>query len=155
MVAGEVAEHSRAPEDRVQTSAGLAVGQPPLRTPQNLPHRLRDRYRLDADPRDPHQQVDDPLLVIGEPVRVETGPHGRVPGRALLVLIEHLIERRAVTEHIRPRLRRHAGQLRLRIQHDDPGLAIRLQHHLRRSPPMLARSSITSIRRNGQGSTPS
>ena len=41
-------------------------------------HRFNNFYSFDAHTRDPHEEVNDLLLVIGKPIGVELGPDRRV-----------------------------------------------------------------------------
>ena len=67
-------------------------------------------HRLHAHPAHPTQQVDDPLLVVGEAVGVELLPDGRVPRLPLLVLVQHPLQGGAAAQPVLPRLGRNARQ---------------------------------------------
>ena len=66
-------------------------------TPIQRAHRVGDRVRFHAHPHDLGEQGDHALLVICEAVGVELLADGGVLDRLLLVLIEHPVDRAAVT----------------------------------------------------------
>jgi hypothetical protein len=65
-------------------------------------HRHDYGDRLDAHPRDEHQQIDYLLFVVGETIVVELLADGRVLGSLLFMLVEDPFERRAVAEAVVP-----------------------------------------------------
>ena len=100
--------------------------------PLFLSHCLDDLHRLNAHAGHTFEEVDDLLLAIGETIGVELFADGGVRRSFFLVLVENPFERRAVPQPIGPRLRRHAGQLRLGVELDVAGLLVGLEHRLGR-----------------------
>ena len=68
------------------------------------------------------------LLVVCEPVGVETLTDRRVAWLAFLVLVEDPLERRAVTQSVLPRLGGDALQRRLLVQGNDTTFIVGTQY---------------------------